>query len=77
MVEDVEEVGTELEVYLFGQLRILVKGHIPVIDSRTVEETPFRVPLGADRRRNEYGRIEIVVRRSTSECLHLPRIKFV
>src|SRR5208282_6711906 len=49
VVEDIEEVGTELEVHLFGQVRILVKSHIPVIDSGAVEKAPFRIPFRADR----------------------------
>jgi len=62
MVEDVEEVGTELEVHLFGQCRILVKSHISVIDSGAVEEPPSRIPFRADCRGHEGCRIEIVVR---------------
>ena len=44
VVEDIEEIGAELKVNPFGQRRVLVKGHIPVIDSRwVVVEHPIAI----------------------------------
>src|ERR1700751_2664754 len=44
VIEGIEELASELHAGSFRDLRVLLDGNIPVVDSRSVEESPPRRP---------------------------------
>ncbi len=53
VIENVEELGTKLEIESFGNVRVLQKSHVPVIDSGTMEEAPVGITFLAQGRRTK------------------------
>ena len=59
MIEEVEGFGAELQRLRFRQLGVLQERHIPIVQARTMEETPARIPNRSGRLGSERVNIEI------------------
>ena len=64
MIEHIEDFGAKLYCHSLADHSVLAQRHVPVVESRAVEEAPVRIAQDSDSLRRERRRIEELVSRS-------------